>query len=43
MTDVRIEPPSDDKNKNTTLEIVQEFPKKTKQDNIAGNVEMVQG
>lgn len=34
----------DDKNKNTTLTIVQEFPKKdAKEGNIAGNIEMVQG
>ena len=34
---------ADDKNKNTTLTIVQEFPKKDAKDNIAGNIEMVQG
>ena len=42
MNDVKMESPSDDKNNNTTLTIVQEFPKK-RNDNIAGNIEMLQG
>ena len=40
---MKIEPAADDKNKNTTLTIVQEFPKKNNQENMAGNIEMVQG
>ena len=39
--DVKVDGANDDQN--NTLTIVQEFPKKTKQDNIAGNIEMVQG
>lgn len=45
MNDVKMEGvSSEDKNKNTTLTIVQEFPKNNaKQENAAGNIEMVQG
>lgn len=39
--DVKIDGQTDDQN--NTLTIVQEFPKKNKHDNIAGNIEMVQG
>jgi hypothetical protein len=37
---VKVEAAADDKNKNTTLTIVQEFPKKSSKDEMAGNIEV---